>query len=343
MSSADPNIIRKPFIEHIRELQLRLTWIVLVVAAYGFAAYLVHPQLMDLVQRPLGQTLYYTSPVGGFNFIFKICIVTGIVAALPFILYQVFSFSGPLLKKGSKKLIITYVSWAFVLAIAGVLFGYFVSLPAALHFLTTFGGDNIKSIIRADEYFNFALAYVAGFALIFQVPVITLFINRIKPLNPGRMMKLQRYIILFSFIVAAVLTPTPDPINQLIMALPMVFLYQVGIFLVWVINKKHTRTNKKQAKRLAYKSKPVGEPFIAAKAGLPKNPLPTISVNSFNHPKQPPKPYHARPVMDITPVGRHANYSRRAATAHVPRSYEALQLRNRPIAPRTKLIDMVVN
>jgi sec-independent protein translocase protein TatC len=134
---------------------------------------------------------------------------------------------------------VPYVFCSIVLAYGGVVFAYFISLPNALHFLAGFGGKEITALITADEYYSFVLSYLLGFALLFQIPIIVLFINRIKPMKPGSMMGAQRYIILASFVVAAILTPTPDPINQTIMAMPAVVLYQVGIFLVWRTNKNH--------------------------------------------------------------------------------------------------------
>lgn len=232
----DPTV-RKTFLAHVHELQLRLTWAVLAIMACGIGAYSFHQPILDLVQRPLGETLYYTSPTGGFSFLFKMCAVAGIVMALPVILYQLFKFLGPLLNRQHRLDIVTYTLWSINLAYAGVLFAYLVSLPAALHFLAKFGGDNIQGLITADAYFNFALAYLGGFAVLFQLPLIILFTNRIKPLKPSQMMAGQRYIILGSFIIAAILTPTPDPVNQAIMAVPVVLLYQVSIVMVWLLNR----------------------------------------------------------------------------------------------------------
>ncbi len=240
--SSPEHLKRKTFSGHLHELQVRLTWVVVVIAICGIAAYMVNDQILELVQRPLGQTLYYTSPTGGFSFLFKMCAVAGIVLATPVILYHLFKFLGPLLSRTHRLDIVLYTLWSINLAYAGVMFAYLVSLPAALHFLSKFGGDSIKALITADEYFNFALAYLAGFAVLFQLPLIVLFVNRIKPLTPRKMMGGQRYIILASFAVAAVLTPTPDPINQSIMALPVVLLYQISIILVIFMNrskKKH--------------------------------------------------------------------------------------------------------
>lgn len=234
---ANSSTIRKPVIHHLHELQWRLTWAVLAIIAGSTLAYSVSTWLLAVIQKPLGQTLYYTAPMGGFNFLLKLCLAVGFVLALPVILYQVFAFLGPLLSGRNRLTIIKYTSWSFILACIGILFAYFISLPSALQFLSQFGGESIRSLITVDQYFNFALAYLVGFALMFQVPLVVLFINRIKPLKPSKMMRLQRYIILFSFIAAAMLTPTPDPFNQTIMALPAILLYQIGILLVWLINR----------------------------------------------------------------------------------------------------------
>lgn len=342
MNGVKADMVKRPFIEHVRELQIRLTWCAAAVAAGGFGAYMIHPSLLELIRRPLGQALYYTSPVGGFNFIFKLCFVTGIIVALPVILYHCFSFAGPLINKARKKLIISFAAWSFILAIAGVLFGYFISLPAALHFLTAFGGDNIQSLIRADEYFNFALAYIAGFALIFQVPVVMLFINRIKPLPPGIMMKSQRYVILASFILSAILTPTPDPVNQAIMALPMVFLYQIGIVLVWLINRN--KTNKIYKPSSHYSEKTAME--LNHNSVL--KPLVAENINAMTGTSHAPATYHKprqtshRQIMDIAPLNRQKpiRYATNNMTNRPNISYKT---HPRLTARRVKMIDMVLS
>lgn len=327
MNSAETGTIRKPFIEHVRELQVRLTLSFVAIGICGGVAYVFYEKLLELIQKPLGQTLYYTSPVGGFNFIFKLCLAAGFVGALPFVLYQLFSFVAPLLQKNHTGVIIKYVLWAFILAIAGVLFGYFISLPAALHFLTNFGGQNIQSLIRADEYFNFALAYIAGFALIFQTPLILLFTNRIKPLKPGGMMKFQRYIIVFSFVLAAVLTPTPDPVNQAIMALPIVFLYQVGVILVWLVNK-YTRHS-------------TVVPLPEAPVMKHRQPIQTLP-NNFSA-AQPVVRVIRRPINDI--MLDNTRNKRPLATVRLQQQ-PVVNARAQPstsVAGRGRLIDMVVS
>lgn len=290
MDGAGNHTIRKPFLEHVRELQLRLTWAVLAIVVGGVLAYMASDGLLAIIQRPLGQTLYYTSPTGGFSFIFKLSAVGGLILALPMILYQFFKFIGPLLGKAHRLLIVSFVLWSINLAYAGVLFAYLFSLPAALHFLAKFGGENIQSLITADEYFNFALAYLAGFAVLFQLPLIILFINKIKPLKPGKMMGAQRYIILASFVIAAILTPTPDPINQAIMAVPVVLLYQLSIIMVWLVN----RVSKPVA------TKPVPQPILpdVPQAPRPQTPSLGYGMSGYGEPAKPAqRPAAPRPVM----------------------------------------------
>lgn len=228
----------KPFLAHIHELRNRIVWSLLALLVGSGVSYGIHQQLTNLIQKPLNKTLYFTSPAGGLNFLVKLCITFGIIFALPVVLFQIVKFFYPLLEKQHKKAVLPYLACSVVLAYSGVLFGYFVSLPNALQFLSSFGGPTVDALITVDEYYNFVLAYLLGFALLFQLPIIVLFMNRIKPLKPGSMMGAQRYIILGSFVLAAILTPTPDPINQTIMALPAVILYQASIFLVWWVNRR---------------------------------------------------------------------------------------------------------
>lgn len=185
-----------------------------------------------------------------------------------------------------------------VLAIAGILFAYFVSLPASLHFLTTFGSGDIQAIITANEYFNFVLAYVAGFAILFQVPLVIMFINRMTPLPPKKLLGGTRYIIVISFILAAVITPTPDPMNQAIMAGPIIALYIFSIVLVALQPKRfRQRKQEKMAAKRAWLekqfepiAKPLNQPLQPTKAAaLPATPRP-VARHAVSDLRPAPKP-----------------------------------------------------
>lgn len=247
------------FYDHIRELRRCLMWSLLFVAIGAGVGYFLHDRIVWLLQQPLGEQLYYTTPTGAFSFIIKVCCVFGLVVALPMILYQIFGFFEPLISLRTRRSILRLVIISFALACAGISFAYFISLPAALHFLVNFGdkAGDIQALITADEYFNFVLAYIAGFAVLFQLPLIIAFINRITPLKPSQLFGITRYVILGSFIVSAIITPTPDPLNQTLMALPIIFLYFVSALMVVVVNHKSTKNRKKNVAATSANKKPL--------------------------------------------------------------------------------------
>lgn len=236
------------FAEHIHELRRRLMWSLLFVAVGAVIGYFLHDRIVWLLQQPLGERLYYTTPTGAFSFIVKVCCVFGLIVALPMVIYQTFGFFQPLIPLKTRRSLLRLVMVSFVLAIAGIVFAYFVSLPAALHFLVNFGNTtgDIQALITAEEYFNFVLAYIAGFAVLFQLPLIITFINRVKPLKPHQLFGSIRFVILGSFIISAIITPTPDPLNQSLMALPIIFLYFISILIVMVSNHRIARRRKKK-------------------------------------------------------------------------------------------------
>jgi hypothetical protein len=150
---------------------------------------------------------------------------------------------------GSKrKSALFYVGLSTFFAAAGVCFAYFVSLPAALHFLTNFDLGNIQAMLTVDSYLSFVITYLLGAALLFQIPLLLLIINTMTPLKPSKLMKLQRYVIVGAFILAAIISPTPDIMNQTFLALPIIGMYQLGVVLVWLRNMKVTRTEVKETR-----------------------------------------------------------------------------------------------
>lgn len=234
---------RQSFAEHLQELRRRLTYCLLALIVGSVAGYLLHKQLLHILAAPLKTQLYYTSPLGGFSALIKISVLFGVVLTVPVAMYQLAKFLAPAFRAPSRSRPLRLVFTSMLLAATGIAVAYFISLPAALHFLSQVSGSELKPFIVVNDYLNFVLAYLVGFALLFQVPLVMLFINRIKPQRPRKLMSYQRWAILASFLLAAILTPTPDPFNQALMAAPMIVLYQVGVLAVWVQNRrrKHAR------------------------------------------------------------------------------------------------------
>jgi sec-independent protein translocase protein TatC len=295
----------QPFSEHLRELRQRLIYIIATLFLGCMVGYAIHDKLFHIVTRPLHEKLYYTTPTGGFNAVIKISILFGVIVTVPVLVYQVGKFLSPTFRRRIRA--VKIILFSVFLAITGILFAYYISLPASLHFLANIGSANLQSLITVTEYLNFVFAYVAGFALLFQLPLIMLFINRIKPQRPGGLMRVQRYVILISFILAAILTPTPDPMNQLIMALPIILLYQFSVILIWFVNRR--------SKVVEIESIPVVQdvPAVPEAPATPQAPAAAgysaaaySSSTPFSSPEPPATPpaYREPPrlIMDIFPV-----------------------------------------
>jgi len=228
-----------PFIEHVRELRRRFFVVALSVLLFGGITYAVEQKVVALLLKPAhGQQFIYTSPGGGINFLFQVCMYAGIALSIPVIVYQVLKYIEPLLKRESARFIAYGSLISGLLALGGMVFGYFIGLPNALHFLLhQFTTQQIRPLVTIQSYMAFVSVYMLGSALLFQTPLILLFINRIKPLRPKGLFKGERWVILASFVGAGLMNPTPNIFAQLLVAGPIILMYQVGVILIWLVNR----------------------------------------------------------------------------------------------------------
>lgn len=256
------------FIDHVRELQGRLFWVVLAFIITAVAAYPFFNDIVRVLVQPLGpdHQLVYLTPGGGFGFILQVCIYVGIIGSLPIVVYQLYKFVAPSMKFVHSGRVLGYAVASFLLAAVGIAFAYAVSLPAALYFLTNFDLQQVTPMLTIDSYFSFIMAYLLAGALLFQLPLIMLIVNAVKPQGPRQFMKYQRHILLGAFIFAAVVSPTPDALNQTILALPVVIVYQFGGALVWMRNRQYRRDQRARKTEFADSElKPIVpvRPFVA--------------------------------------------------------------------------------
>ncbi len=234
------------FLEHIYELRSRLFWVVLVLVVTSAFGFQIKDQLIAVVMAPLhGEKLVYLTPGGGFSFIFTLSIYFGVLLTIPFAIYHVYRFLQPLLKQSSRRLITTFIILSSLLAVSGAAFGYFVTIPAALNFLSTFAGDTVMPNLTADSYLNFVAAYVVGLALLFQLPLLLFLFDHIRPFPPGALLGTQRFVIIAATIAAAIITPTPDAVNMAIVAVPIIGVYQLGAVAVYTRRRVHHRQTKR--------------------------------------------------------------------------------------------------
>ena len=228
-----------PFGEHLRELRKRFTYIALAVIGWSIAAAVVEHQIVGVLLRPShGERFMYTSPLGGVNFLFNVCVYTGIAMSIPIIVYQFLRYVEPLMKENSARFVRLGSLASGILAVCGMLFGYFLGLPAALNFLLHQSvNEQIRAQLTIESYLSFVGMYMLGAALMFQVPLIIVFINRITPLKPRQLLRYERWAILFAVVLAEVMNPTPNLFDQLFVAGPIILTYQLGILIVWWQNR----------------------------------------------------------------------------------------------------------
>jgi sec-independent protein translocase protein TatC len=228
---------RQPFAAHVDELRYRLTWSTATLMLGSALGYYWREHLLSLLSAPLGLPLYYTSPGGGFSLIIQLCLGFGLAVSVPVFIFHLIRFVAPILPRYSTKLLAWVLVCSCALVAAGVLFAYYVSLPAALYFLSEFSNEQVRALISTDTYIGFVSVYLVGFAVLFQLPLLILLINRITPLRPRQLIGQARWVVLLAVVAAALLTPTPDPFNQLIMAGPVLGLYGLSIGMVGVVNR----------------------------------------------------------------------------------------------------------
>lgn len=272
-----------PFIEHVYELRRRLVHITASVLLCSVLAYFVQQQIVGFLLRPShGQQFIYTSPGGGINFLFSICMYVGIAASIPVIVYHMLGFFAPLIRIQTRQLLVRYSLISGVLAIVGFCFGYFLGLPAALHFLSNqFTTKQIHALFTLQEYMNFLMIYLLGSALLFQLPLILLFINRIRPLKPGKLLGAERYVIVAAFVIAMIMTPTTDIFNQSIIALPIILMYNLSVLLVW-----RAARNPRRPERIAELLEH-DQMIQAGRLQQPRTPLPIDPLDPLDLPDSP--------------------------------------------------------
>jgi sec-independent protein translocase protein TatC len=240
----DPIEEKMPFTSHLEELRTRIIRI-MIAAAIGFGVcWYFKEWLFQIVTRPLTQVLppnsymIYTSlPEAFFNYM-KISFYASLFLTSPYILYQLWKFISPGLYKTEKKYMIPFVISSTILFICGILFGYYLALPPAFSFFVEFSSDFLKPMLSMREYLSFSLKLLLAFGVSFELPVVIFFLAKIGVVNSKMLSRNRRYAILIIFIAAAILTPSPDALTQIIMAVPLMGLYEIGILVAKLAEKK---------------------------------------------------------------------------------------------------------
>jgi len=234
---------KQPFLGHLEELRRRLVICAIAIGIGFIFSYIFAKQLFSYLILPLTKVLpedsrlIFTNLPDMFIAYIKVALVAGIILAIPIIFYQLWMFLAPALYQKEKKYIIPFVLFSSILFVAGSLFGYLVVFPYGFKFFVSFATEDIQALPSVKQYFSFAIRLLLAFGLVFEMPIVVLFLTKIGLITPDSMKKFRKFAILCSFILSAILTP-PDVATQLMMALPIIILYEISIFLSKAIYRK---------------------------------------------------------------------------------------------------------
>ncbi len=247
MSEEEPKIPEDdekiPLTEHLEELRSRLIKSFMAVAVFFAISYAFKEKIFDILVRPLmvvmeaGDTLIFTGLPEAFFTYLKVSFLSGIMFASPVIIYQFWKFVAPGLYENEKKLFYPIIFMSTLCFVGGALFGYYVVFPFGFKFFLGFATESIKPFPSMKEYVSFASKLLLAFGLVFELPLVITFLARIGLVSVEFLKTNRKYALLIFFIFAAILTP-PDVVTQVLMALPLMILYEISIIGAKIFGKK---------------------------------------------------------------------------------------------------------
>jgi len=241
---------------HIRELLMRLFAIVLVLLATGVVFYVFYEPVLTFLSAPLNAPLYYSNPAGGFTFVMKICLMGALILTIPIIIYNIIMFIRPAFSKivSMKKIFFT-TGVSTLLALSGAAFAFYIIVPESLSFFEGYQVSGLNALISADSYLNFITGMVTMFAIIFQIPLVITFIDHIKPINTGKLLRADKWVILGSLIITVLQPFTYDLLTSLFIAFSIVAIYNISIVAVAIQHGREKQKSLYVAR--AFKNNPV--------------------------------------------------------------------------------------
>ncbi|MEW6685123.1 MAG: twin-arginine translocase subunit TatC [Candidatus Edwardsbacteria bacterium] len=224
-----------PFFDHLEELRRRLLFSLLFITVFSLAGWFFSPQIISFLLKPVGK-LYFFSVLEAFTVRLKISIIVGFALSTPFLLYQAIRFIFPALRQKERHLILPLVVFSLLLFLAGIAFGYFLVFPVGLRVLLSFGGGQLEPLLGVSRYLSFVLWFLLAFGLSFQLPLIIFFLVKLGVITPLFLRQQRKVAIVLAFIMAA-LGPTTDLLSQVLMVVPLILLYEAGLWLSYLGRK----------------------------------------------------------------------------------------------------------
>lgn len=231
------------FFEHLDELRKRLIYIAIAIFIGAIICYNFVDHILSFLTMPAGDLeLIYTTPAEAFMSQIRLSLTAGVVVAMPFVIYHILAFIIPGLYRSEKKYLLLMVCSMLLLFVLGISFGYFIVFPYALIFFLGFAKEGLTALFSISNYISFAFSFLIAFGFAFQIPLIFWLLGYLGLVSSSFLKKNAKYALLIIAIVSAVITP-PDVFSQIAMVIPLYLLYQTGIFLVRLIERKRAKLN----------------------------------------------------------------------------------------------------
>jgi len=232
--------------QHTLELRKRLGWTAACFLICTFAAFAFHNQIFAILMEPAEnfESAPYNKPIYTelteyLSAAFKVSLFAGLILSTPMIIYQVVMFASPGLKKKEKIYLWILIPSSLTLFLIGAAFGYWILFPPMIKFLLTFGSDVASPFIKIGNYTNIMISLLFWMGLIFETPLIMFFLSKIGVVNHKTLRRYRRHTVVLAFVLGAIITPTIDPITQSLVAVPIIIMYEAGIWLSWLAKRKN--------------------------------------------------------------------------------------------------------
>ena len=226
-------------LDHLRELRRRLLWSVLAVVIAAFVCFFFVEEIFEILKAPAGDiNLVFIEMTEGFTTYMQVSLAAGVVLAMPILIYQFLMFVIPALTRRERKTIFILLPIITVMFAGGILFGYYYLVPPATKFLLTFGTEVAEPQIRMSNYVNFMTRLLLAVGIMFELPVLTSFLARMGVISSKWLADRRKPMIILAFVIAAIITPTPDMVNQSIVAGTLIVLYEISIWMARLVQKR---------------------------------------------------------------------------------------------------------
>jgi len=224
-------------VDHLQELRKRLIVCVAVVMAASVACYFYAVELVHIITAPAGK-LYYMNPAEAFFTYLKVSVFAGFLLSLPVVFYQVWAFVVPALTRQERTASLLLVPASLALFFIGLAFSYFLVLPAAINFFIGFSTPDLQPMFSIGQYLSFVISFMLPFGFVFELPLFILVAAKLGVIGSNFLAAKRKMVIVLSFVVGAVISPTPDIFSQTMIAVPLMVLYEVSIFIVRHVLKR---------------------------------------------------------------------------------------------------------